>query len=494
MSIQPGAKLGRYEILSQLGEGGMGEVYRARDEKLNRDVAIKVLPASLSQDLERLRRFEQEAQAAGTLNHPNILAVYDVGTHEDAPYIVTELLEGRELRDQVNEGALAPRKATGYAQQIAHGLAAAHDRGIVHRDLKPENLFITTDDRVKILDFGLAKLRVPRAEAVSSEIDTRKQITDPVDKLPYFDKSGWCEFSASETGVLAYLTEDPKRRMVWLDRAGREIGQIGEPGLISEVRLEPNGERALVDIADPRSSSGNDLWMQDLARGTRTPFVIGSNDDGEPVWSPDGKRVAYFSCCEDPSSLHIKATSDSGRGEMPVKDQYFIVPVDWSRDGRFILYENNGDLWVLSVASDTKPYPLMETPTTSESEGAFSPDGDWVAFVSDEAGHEEVYVTSFDHPGEKSRVSTSGGRTPRWSHDGHELFYLSSDNHFMFVEIKPGRPFSAGVPVALFKADPLTTSFDPASDGQRFAFVVSAPGVQHHPYSVTTDWMKDLKR
>jgi eukaryotic-like serine/threonine-protein kinase len=137
--IASGTHLGRYEIRSKLGAGGMGEVYRARDEKLNRDVAIKVLPAALSQDTDRLRRFEQEAQAAGALNHPNILAVYDVGTHEGAPYIVSELLEGEELREQLNDGLLPQRKALDYAQQIAQGLAAAHERGITHRDLKPEN-------------------------------------------------------------------------------------------------------------------------------------------------------------------------------------------------------------------------------------------------------------------------------------------------------------------------------------------------------------------
>jgi eukaryotic-like serine/threonine-protein kinase len=179
MTLTAGTRLGRYEIRSKLGEGGMGEVYRARDEKLNRDVAIKVLPATLSQDGDRLRRFEQEAQAAGALNHPNILAVHDVGTHDGSPYIVSELLEGEELREQLNDGSIPQRKALDYAQQIAQGLAAAHERGITHRDLKPENLFITTDGRVKILDFGLAKLRPLRNESVSSEIDTRRQITDP---------------------------------------------------------------------------------------------------------------------------------------------------------------------------------------------------------------------------------------------------------------------------------------------------------------------------
>jgi len=176
---ETGTRIGRYEILAKLGEGGMGEVYRARDEKLNREVAIKVLPVSFSADEDRLRRFEQEAQAAGALNHPNILAVYDIGTHAGAPYIVAELLAGQELRNELNDGALPPRQAIDYAQQITQGIAAAHDKGITHRDLKPENLFVTSDGRIKILDFGLAKLRPQRSDVVSSEIATEKQMTDP---------------------------------------------------------------------------------------------------------------------------------------------------------------------------------------------------------------------------------------------------------------------------------------------------------------------------
>src|SRR5512144_2970376 len=158
MPLAPKTQLGPYEILAPLGAGGMGEVYRARDPRLGREVAIKVLPATFSQDADRLKRFEQEARAAGMLNHPNITAVYDVGTHEGAPYVVQELLEGETLREGLAAGPLSVRRTVDLAGQIAQGLAAAHQKGIVHRDLKPENLFVTPDGRVKILDFGLAKL------------------------------------------------------------------------------------------------------------------------------------------------------------------------------------------------------------------------------------------------------------------------------------------------------------------------------------------------
>ncbi len=136
----------------------MGEVYRARDTRLGREVAVKVLPAAFATDPGRMRRFEQEARAAGMLNHPNILVLYDIGTHGGSPYLVTELLEGQTLRQRLEDGVIPQRKALDYAQQMSRGLAAAHDKGITHRDLKPENLFLTRDGIVKILDFGLAKL------------------------------------------------------------------------------------------------------------------------------------------------------------------------------------------------------------------------------------------------------------------------------------------------------------------------------------------------
>jgi serine/threonine protein kinase len=160
MALDSGTILGPYQILAPLGAGGMGEVYRARDTRLQRDVAIKVLPESFARDAERLRRFEQEARAVAALNHPNILAVHDIGAQDGTHYIVTELLDGRSLREQLDElrgGALPMRKTIDYTRQICEGLAAAHNRGIVHRDLKPDNIFCTREGRIKILDFGLAK-------------------------------------------------------------------------------------------------------------------------------------------------------------------------------------------------------------------------------------------------------------------------------------------------------------------------------------------------
>jgi Tol biopolymer transport system component len=172
MSVSPGARLGPYEILSPLGQGGMGEVYRAKDPRLGRDVAIKVLPASFSTNPDRLKRFEQEARAAGVLNHPNVTIVYDIGQHDGSPYVVQELLEGETLRAALAGGRFSSRKAIDYAIQIAHGLAAAHDKGIVHRDLKPENLFVTREGRVKILDFGLAKLSQVEDSGRASSLPT----------------------------------------------------------------------------------------------------------------------------------------------------------------------------------------------------------------------------------------------------------------------------------------------------------------------------------
>jgi eukaryotic-like serine/threonine-protein kinase len=158
MRLSTGDRLGPYEILGPLGRGGMGEVFRARDTRLGREVAIKVLPKDMASDPGAEARFDQEARAVAALSHPHILAIHDFGHQDGVTYAVAELLEGETLRDRLSNGRLAVRKAVDLAGQIAQGLSAAHAKGIIHRDLKPENIFISSDGHAKILDFGLAKV------------------------------------------------------------------------------------------------------------------------------------------------------------------------------------------------------------------------------------------------------------------------------------------------------------------------------------------------
>src|SRR6516162_830671 len=179
MTLAAGTKLGPYEIVAPLGSGGMGDVYRAKDSRLGREVALKILPGSFAADADRLRRFEQEARAVAALNHPNILAVFDIGQHDGSPFLVSELLEGETLRVVMDRGALPQRKTIEYGVQIAHGLAAAHEKGIVHRDLKPENIFVTKDARIKILDFGFAKLGSIPHSALRASHSTVAATMDP---------------------------------------------------------------------------------------------------------------------------------------------------------------------------------------------------------------------------------------------------------------------------------------------------------------------------
>ena len=184
MALSPGTKLGPYEIVASIGAGGMGEVYRAKDTRLGRDVAIKILPASLTRDSDRLRRFEQEARAVAALNHPNILGIHDIGEQDGSPYIVSELLEGASLRAELEQGRLSARKAVDYAVQMAQGLSAAHEKNIVHRDLKPENVFVTREGRVKILDFGLAKLAPTAAGSDADGADATMATMAAVQNVP----------------------------------------------------------------------------------------------------------------------------------------------------------------------------------------------------------------------------------------------------------------------------------------------------------------------
>ena len=301
MTISAGTRLGPYEILSPLGAGGMGEVYRARDERLGRDVAIKVLPASFSADPERLQRFEQEAKAAGALNHPNLLTVYDTGTRDGAPYLVFELLQGTTLRDLLKPGPLPLGKAIAYGVQIARGLAATHDKGIVHRDLKPENVFVTEEERVKILDFGLAKLRlVPDAEPVRSTVETATAITqagtvlgtvgymspEQVGGHPADARSDIFSFGAvlyeMLTGRRAFTGRTPAETMSAIlkeEPGGPRAASAGVPTTVERVV-----RRCLEKRPEDRFESARDLALAlETALGGSTPGVVSASSPGVSV-------------------------------------------------------------------------------------------------------------------------------------------------------------------------------------------------------------------
>ncbi|MEK6337136.1 MAG: protein kinase [Acidobacteriota bacterium] len=896
MTLPAGTILGRYEIRSKIGEGGMGEVYRAHDPKLQREVAVKVLPLAVSQDPVSLQRFEQEAHAASRLNHPNILSIYDVGTHDGISFIVSELLEGETLRSRLREGALPWLRFFDFAGQIAGALTAAHERGIVHRDLKPENMFITDHDKVKILDFGLARLaHPPRSDEVDTEaptnlktapdiilgtvgymspeqvdrrpadhradifsfgvvlyemitgnrafrgesaIDTlnairkeeppelsqsnknvppglervirrclekkperrfqsasdlafaleafseraitsgqavaalpapvrritnrevlawtlagllllgaatsavlyfrrgpapahaarflvfppekaaftyseeantlslspdgqrlaftansagrtllyvrplnaleaqplagsdgaaspfwsadsrfiaflaegklkrvdamggappqivcdvkgrsiagtwnreglilfsvfggeygiyrvaanggvatrvventltrkddlrraephwpqflpdgrrflysagsndRKghtfvrsldseedravviadslamyappgyllyvqqgtllaqpfdaasaQITgEPfpiVERVKYLNPTGNAAFWVSQNGVLAYQSRAHISRLVWFDRSGEEKGLVGEPGEYGGLRLSPDTQRVVVSMADPRSSQGlHDLWIYELGRNTPTRFttdIEGNDVEWWPIWSPDGRRIAFATDVGGPPHLFHKGLSDTGGGEQLLPVSGIQVPNDWSADGKFIVYEDSGanngmDLWILPLFGERKPFTFLQT-QFSETQAQFSPDGRWVAYVSDESGQPEVYVQAFAGSGERRRISNTGGTRPRWRRDGQELFYLSPDNKMMVVSMMVGPTFEAGEPKTLFRINSgVWQDYDVTADGQRLLSNNAAASANSLPITVVLNWTADLKQ
>jgi hypothetical protein len=386
MALNPGARLGPYEVLAAIGAGGMGEVYRARDTRLARDVAIKVLPAEFSQHPERLRRFEQEARAVSALNHPNILTIFDIGSHEGAPYVVFELLEGQTLREV---GKPSQRKALEYAQQIALGLAAAHDKGITHRDLKPENLFVTSDGRLKILDFGLAKVSLADAATVSegtqpgavmgtagymSPEQVRGEAADhrtdifSFGLILYEMLSGRRAFQAGTPAstMHAILTsEPPELEHVALDRivrhcmekssaqrfqSARDIGFALEAAsgtsssgvLPAPARARRKLWPAIAIAAAVIAAAAGGYWLHsprgETSNWTGT-ILPGPSVAMEPRVSPDGRTVAFLALVDHMMQVAV-INHESGNWTVLTKDrtQGNAEALTWSADGSTIFY------------------------------------------------------------------------------------------------------------------------------------------------------------
>ena len=418
MTLTSGTKLGPYEVVAPAGAGGMGEVYRARDTRLNREVAIKVLPAAFARDPERLRRFQQEAQAVAALNHPNILAIHDFGEHEGSLYIVNEFVEGETLHARLRAGALPVRKASELAQQIALGLAAAHEKGIVHRDLKPENILVTRDGRVKILDFGLAKLTpeaaTPDSPTLTSQTEpgvvmgtvgymspeqVKGQVADHRSDLFSFGAilyemlAGRRAFRGETSAEMmnAILKEDPQE----LTETGRSI----PPALGRIVRqcLEKNPEERFQSARDVAFALGA---LSDSGGAAMGAVSIGPRR----AWRPWLRFAAEVVLVGIAVSLFLTRPYEKPRSSVraailpPPGDGFWAnitQPAAISPDGRFlaIIAIRNGhkQLWLRRLdASDAQPVAGSD----DASNPFWSPDSRYVAFFV---------------PGKLKKADVSGG-------------------------------------------------------------------------------------
>ena len=461
MTLPTGTRLGPYEVEGLLGVGGMGEVYRARDPRLGRNVAVKVLPTSFATDTERLRRFELEARAASALNHPAILTIHDFGLHEGAPYVVSELLEGQNLRERISGTPLAIRKAVDYAAQLARGLAAAHAKGIVHRDLKPENVFVTTDGRIKILDFGLAKLR---SSGLPHDADSRTEPptlgTEPgmilgtvgymspeqVRGLPADPRSDIFSFGAILYEMIT--GEQAFQRGSTVETLGAILKE--EPRELSESsRIQPGLARVISHCLekDPpeRFQSASDIafHLDTLSRASGSePAATFGTDRRTPAWlfwgaaalcvlgtAGAGYGLATFRATPaptDPVSVH-RLTDFAGLEETPAL----------SPDGRTVAFTayvgDRRQVWVRLIAGGAA---LQLTRDDADHEAPrWAPDGASLVYYSPPAEGERL-GTIWEVPalgGAPRRIaSTIGGADV--SHDGTRVaFFRSEENQVHLV-------------------------------------------------------------
>jgi serine/threonine protein kinase/Tol biopolymer transport system component len=500
VALNSGTRLGPYEIHSAIGAGGMGEVYRARDARLGRDVAIKVLPAAFSNDPERLNRFEQEARAAAALNHPNILAVYDVGTHDGSPYIVSELLAGETLRERLSQGALPVRKAIEHAVQICHGLAAAHETGITHRDLKPENIFLTTDGRVKILDFGLAKLTQPEpALANMSALATTPPNTVPgvvlgtvgymapehVRGLPADHRSDIFAFGAVLYEMLS------GRRAFRGDTAADTMTAILKeepPDLPTTGRQSPPAVVRIVDRCLEKNPAARFQTASDLAFALdglssqsgplETTMVIAASSLRRSrerlAWGVTALVLAVLLALALPANLDLREATPTALPELrtEIVTPSTANPFEFalSPDGRQMVFIDSADgpprLWLRRL--DTSDVHSLAG-TDGASFPFWSPDSRSVGFFAD------LKLKRLDIGGgsPQTLADAINNRGGTWSQDGTILFSRSptstrSRNSLFRI------PASGGEPVPVIEADPAATggyrfpSFLPA--GRHFLF------------------------
>ena len=416
--IEIGSSIGHYRIVLKIGAGGMGEVYKAHDSRLDREVAIKVLPFEMSSDEDRLRRFEQEAKATSALNHPNILTVYDIGEHDGSPFIVAELLDGEELRERLDEGSIPLRKVTDYAQQIVSGLSAAHEKGIVHRDLKPENLFITKDDRVKILDFGLAKLRETSTNIHGSEDATRRAMTDP----------------GVVMGTVGYMSPEQVRGQMTDHRS-----DIFSFGVILYEML--SGSKAFQ--GDSVVETMNAILKEDVPEFEEENRKIPPSFEKLMRRCLEKKPAQRFYSAHD-LGFALEAmsapTSSSGTSltttarvlvDEPAARSVWPGRIAWTAAGLFLLTTvliSGLYLRRVEPRNPTMRFSLAPPDKTSFAEAsAISPDGQQVAFITAGTGGTSLWVRPLASAESRPLAGTEGASFPFWSPDSRSIGFFAGN-------------------------------------------------------------------
>src|SRR5208282_6041718 len=471
MALTPGTKLGPYEIQSLIGAGGMGEVYRAHDSRLNRIVAIKVLPTSYSADGERLQRFVQEARAAAALNHPNILSIFDIGEERGAPYIVSELLEGQTLRERIRSGPLSSRKAIDYALHAARGLAAAHEKGIVHRDLKPENLFLIHDDRVKILDFGLAKLTRPESEA-GGETATVQVNTEPgqimgtvgymspeqVRGKPADHRSDIFSFGSilyeMLSGQRAFCGESPAETMSAIVK--EDPAELSETARNVPPALERVVRHCLEKNPAQRFQSAGDLAFNLEAL---TDTSVAGKTGAQPA---------------------ISQAAIAGTTSIPARE---VAPHGKLREGAGALVLSAlmiGVGWWLGRGSGRAPlaeYQPVTFRAGSIGNARFTPDGSVVYSASWDGGASQLYVGRTDDPGSRE-LGLKNAELLAISKSGELAVRLNSVSlgGWMQTGTLARVPMSGGTPREVLNN---VEDADWAADGENMAVVRYVPENQH---------------
>jgi hypothetical protein len=478
MALAAGTKLGPYTLQSLVGSGGMGEVYRARDSRLDRIVAIKILPASYSADADRLQRFVQEARSAAALNHPNILSIFDIGEQRGAPYIVSELLEGQTLRERIRSGPLSTRKAIEYALQVARGLAAAHEKGIVHRDLKPENLFLTNDDRVKILDFGLAKLTRPEtepgADAATVQVNTEPgQIMGTVGYMSPEQVRGKAADHRSDIFAFGSILYEmlSGQRTFHGDSPAETMSAIlkEEPAELSETArnvppaLERMVRHCLEKIPGQRFQSAGDL-----------AFNLEALTDSSSVSSSLGVEAAktgqQAALAEPgiPRTTSLRNTAASRRSPLAVAGALaflvLMVALGW---------------WLgrSSVRAPLAEYQPITFRTGAIGNARFTPDGSIVYSASWDGGEDQLYIGRVDDHGARE-LGVNDAEILSISKSGELAVRLNSTNlgGFARAGTLARVPLSGGTPREVLDN---VQDADWAADGEHLAVVRYLPESGH---------------